>query len=106
MLLARFKWPVILSALLALPFMLLEWFNRREYHENYPVGLFIILWLLPLIFIYSLAAIFRSMRAGNKTIQHRLARLLWVAVAILMIWLWAGTVADQMPCFLGVPVCD
>jgi len=96
----------LISTLLVLPFMLLEWINRREYPENYPVGLFILLWLLPAVFMYSLAAILRSVQSGNKTIRHRLARVLWLALAILMIGLWAGTVADQMPCFLGVPVCD
>lgn len=105
-LLARFKWPVILSALLVLPFMLLEWFNRREYGEVYPVGLFAIMWLLPVIFIYCLTAIVRNLRAEHQTIWHRIVRLLWIALAIMMIWLWAGTVSDQMPCFLGVPVCD
>ncbi|TLN12604.1 hypothetical protein FDZ74_10130 [bacterium] len=105
-LLARFKWPVILSALLVLPFMVMEWINRREYGEDYPVGLFIIMWLLPVVFIYSLAAIIRGLQEPSAGIWPRVGRLLWLALAILMIWLWAGTVNDQMPCFLGVPVCD
>jgi len=27
-------------------------------------------------------------------------------VLILIAWLWAGALVDQMPCFLGVPNCD
>lgn len=104
--LTQLKMPVLIGTLLVLPFMLLEWLNRREYHENYPVPLYLIMWLLPVVFIYALAFIVRNLRAGHKTIKHRLAGLLWLALAILLVWLWAGTIADQMPCFLGVPVCD
>jgi hypothetical protein len=33
--------PILTGTLLVLPLLSLEWFNRREYHENYPVGLFL-----------------------------------------------------------------
>jgi hypothetical protein len=32
--------------------------------------------------------------------------LLRVIFLILIVWLWVGILIDQMPRFLGVPLCD
>lgn len=39
----NFIWSAIISTLLVLPFMILEWVNRRAYQEGYPFQLFGIL---------------------------------------------------------------
>jgi hypothetical protein len=64
------------------------------------------MWMLQVVFIYNLTAIVRSLRPGPKTISHHATRLLWLALAVLLAWLWAGTISDQMPCFLGLPDSD
>lgn len=32
--------PAVISAMLVLPLMILEWLNRRDFHEDYPIALF------------------------------------------------------------------
>ena len=98
--------PVIISTILVLPFMMLEWVNRRDFHEGFPVPLFVVLWLLPLAFMLILTPIVRDVRAGKKITDNPLGLLLRAAFLILIAWLWVGIILDQMPCFLGVPNCD
>jgi hypothetical protein len=98
--------PAVVSTLLVLPFMILELANRRAFHEGFPVPLFGILWLLPLFFMLILVPVVRSLPAGRRSLRARLAYLLGILLMGLIAWLWAGIVADQMPCFLGVPLCD
>lgn len=98
--------PAIISAVLVLPFMILELINRRGSHEGFPIPLFAILWLLPAAFILILMPIVRSVRAGNRIMTNPSSLLLRVPFLILITWLWTGIILDQMPCFLGVPNCD
>lgn len=96
----------LFGALMTLPFITLELVNRRNYSEDFPTGLFVLLWLLSAAFSLILFPIIRDARAGNKI----LARPGWLLVRVIalgvMAWLWGGTILDQMPCFLGVPNCD
>jgi len=50
--------------------------------------------------------IVQNVRAGNKIAGNPISLLIKVVVLILIAWLWAGIVLDQMPCFLGVANCD
>jgi uncharacterized membrane protein len=86
--------------------MSLELINRRSFHEDFPIPLFGILWLLPVTFILILMPIVRNVRAGNRIRVNPISLLLRVAFLILIAWLWVGIILDQMPCFLGVPNCD
>jgi hypothetical protein len=99
--LTTIKSPAIISALLVLPFMILELVNTRNFNETFPIPLFGILWLLPTIFIFTLTPIGQNVRAGNS-----LALLIRVALLLAIAILWGGIVADQLPCFMGVPNCD
>ena len=98
--------PAIISALLVLPFMILEVVNRRAYREGFPISLFAILWLLPLAFMLVLTPMVREVRAGNSLVANPINLLLRVALLTLIAWLFVGIVVDQMPCFLGVANCD
>jgi hypothetical protein len=98
--------PAITSSALLLPFIILELVNRRSYHEGFPIPLFGILWLLPMAFTLILMSIVRKVQTGNKTTPNTISLLLGIALLILMVWLWVGIILDQMPCFLGVPLCD
>ena len=96
----------IISLLLVLPFTILEWVNRRTFHETFPITLFGILWLLPVIFILILMPIVQAVRLGNRIWANPIGLLLRVVCLILIAGLWIGIIVDQMPCFLGVPDCD
>jgi len=104
--LATLKLPALLGLILILPFMVLEYVNRRDFHEDYPFQLFAILWLLGTGFVLTLLPLVRDVRAGKSLVRSPIGLALRVALLIAMAWLWIGIVADPMPCFLGVPLCD
>lgn len=104
--LVNLRSPAIIGAILVLPFMILELINRRNFHEGFPVPLFGMLWLLPVIFIVLLMPIVQNVRAGNNLLAQPVGLLLRVVFLVLIAWLWGSLLMDQMPCFLGVPNCD
>ncbi len=105
-LLTRLKVPALASSLLTLPFLLLEWVNRHGLGEPFPVVLFALLWLLPLVFILVLQTLLRDLRAGEIARRGSLRLLFRMAFLALTAWVWIALIADQMHCFLGVPNCD
>ena len=104
--LANIKTPMVVSFLLVLPFIMLELINRRTFNDGFPVALFVILWLLPAIFILILTLIVRSARAGNNVMANPVSLLIRVVLFAILAFLWVSLLNDQMPCFLGVPNCD
>ena len=92
--------------MLVLPFMILEWLNRREFHEGYPLALFGILWLLSFIFIAVFLPLVIVLRTGASLLANPVMLPLRVGQLTLITVLWVGTVIDQLPSFLGVPFCD
>ena len=98
--------PAIIGALLVIPFMILELVNRRGLHEDYPIGLFGLLWLLAVVFVLILMPLVRSVRARDLIVRRPIGLLLRIGSLGLIAWMWFGIVLDQMPCFLGVPLCD
>lgn len=105
-LLANLRMPALVSTFLLLPFMILELVNRRGFHEGFPIVLFGLLWLLPVAFFLTLMPFVRNARAGNGIVSNPIGFLLRATFLILIAWLWAGIIIDQMPCFLGVSNCD
>jgi len=98
--------PAIISSLLVLPFVLLELINRRYFHEDFPIPLLALLWLLPVAFILILMPVARNLRAGKGIMANPISLLFRVPALIFIAWLWVGIILDQMPCFLGVLNCD
>lgn len=96
----------IISTLLVVPLVILEVMNRRGFAEDFPIPLFGALWLLPLVFLFTLMPVLRALRAGDTIRLHRVGTLARVAVLIVVAWLWISLLLDQMSCFLGVPNCD
>jgi hypothetical protein len=96
----------IISFILVLPFMILELVNRRSFHEGFPIVLFGLLLLLPMIFIVILVPIVRNVRAGNSIMANPISLLFRVAFLALVAMMWGGILIDQFPCFMGVPNCD
>ena len=105
-LLNDFKTAAFISFFLVFPFMIVELVNRRNFHEAFPFPLFGILLLLPIIFILILSSIVRNVRAGNNIMANPIIFWLSIAFLALIFSVWAGTLIDQLPCFLGVPNCD
>ena len=105
----HFRWPVISSSLLVLPFMILEFVNRRtfpEFPQSFPIPVFAVMWLLAFAFVYILTRMVRGESARAKLVPAGAARLLGIVVLGFIAYAWVGLVLDQMPCFLGVPNCD
>lgn len=104
--LTTFRSPTIISLVLVFPFIILELVNRRNFHEGFPIVLFGLMWLLPMIFIVTLMPVVRNVRAGNSIMANPIILLIRVVFLAFIVWMWFGIVIDQMPCFLGVPNCD
>lgn len=69
---APVRLPAIISFLLVSPFMILEWVNRENFSEGFPILLFGFLWLLSTAFIAILMPIVRNVWAGNKILANPL----------------------------------
>jgi hypothetical protein len=101
----KLKAPALISALHVLPFMIMEVVNRRNLPEGFPIPLFVFMWLLGLTLLALVMPILRSLATGNRAMANP-SLLLRGVFLILIASVWATLVADQMPCFLGVPNCD
>ena len=98
--------PSLISLLLVIPFMIMEIVNRRGFNEGFPIALFAMMWILPVIFILTGMPIWRNLRAGTSLMTQPVNLLVRVVILALVAVLWTGVLLDQMPCFLGVPNCD
>jgi len=98
--------PVVIACLLVTPFIALELVNRRMYSEPFPFQLFAMMWLMAFCFGFISIPAIRSLMPGRKGSTNPLILLASLASLSLLAWGWIGLVNDQMPCFLGVPMCD
>ena len=104
--LSSLRLPAILSFLIVLPFMILEWATRSDApRSNASMMLWVILLLLPILFILTMMPIVRNLRAGNSIVTNPISLLLRVVFSAYLVWMWFGLVIDQMPCFLGATGC-
>lgn len=102
----KLRLPAAVGFALVLPFIILEAINTRGFDQGFPVALFAILWLLPMAFFFVVMPIVRNARAENSIFADPASLVLSVAGLVLIAWAWGSIVADQLPCFLGVPNCD
>jgi hypothetical protein len=100
------KLPTLISFILILPFVILELVNRRNFQEGFPIMLFGLLWILPILFIVTLMPLVRNIRAGNNLMAHPLTLFIRVVFLIFLALMWVSILVDQMPCFMGVLNCD
>jgi hypothetical protein len=101
----RLAAPALFGAVLMLPFVTPEWVNRG-FGEDFPIVLFVVMWLLPAAAMVLLTPLVTRPRAPRDVVSNRFALVARVALAVAIAWFWVGLVQDQMPCFLGVPNCD
>jgi hypothetical protein len=104
--LTTLKVPAFISFLIVLPLMIMEIVNRRSFNEGFPILLFVVMWLLPVIFLLILMPIIRTIRAGNSLLTSPIKLLLSGVFLVLIAIAWTGALVDQLPCFVGVPNCD
>ena len=100
--------PAIISLILVLPFVILEFMFNPVNQQDAPglTVLFGLLWLFPMAFIIILRPLVRNVRVGNSIMRNPMKLLLRVAFLVLIATMWGGILVDQLPCFVGVPNCD
>lgn len=98
----------VVSFALVLPLMILEALNNTVTRQNSPglALLFGVMWLLPAVFVIVLLPLVRTVRAGRGVSANPVSISLRIALLALIATVWAWALADQLPCFLGVPNCD
>ncbi len=98
--------PLLISIILVIPLLVLELLNRRSNAEEFPVALFTFLIVLPIAFILIMRPMVKVDNKEGKTFTNPVWLILRIFFLILIAILWIGVVADQMPCFMGIPNCD
>ncbi len=98
--------PVVVACLPVGPFMILEFVNRRGYSEPFPFQLFAMMWLMAFCFAFIFIPTVRNLMLGRTGSANHLIVLPGLASLLLLAWGLIALISDQMPCFLGVPVCD
>ncbi|HEY5884098.1 MAG TPA: hypothetical protein VIT88_05390 [Pyrinomonadaceae bacterium] len=93
---------------LVLPLVVLEAVNNTITTENLfgLLLLFALMWLLPTVFILLLMPLLRRIRNGGSGPVRLMPLMLRVTSLVLIAAVWGWGLADQLPCFLGIPNCD
>ena len=97
---------VLLSATLVVPFIILQWVNRRTLQEAFPVVLFLFMSLHSLFIVFLLRPVLRHIRAERSLRALKFGHWVSLLLGAFLIYVYVGVVIDQLPCFLGVPNCD
>jgi len=104
--LKRLFTPILFGLLCVLPFTIMEIVNLGRIPDPFPYAIFLYLWLMFALFLICLFAIVRLAKSRVSK-QERLPALLLNALVLLFtVMTIVYLLADQMPCFLGVPNCD
>jgi hypothetical protein len=95
-----------IGLLLVLPLAILEWVTASDLpRSNFPIPLFVVMWLLVIVFILVVLQIVRTARAGNIAMANPVLLVFKVVLLGLIAWSWVGLTIDQWPCFLGATGC-
>jgi hypothetical protein len=92
----------VAGLLLMLPFALLELWQigvSQRSVSTFPFPLFVVMWALPM---FAVNAVAPTVRGSTRTSLPALR----IACAALAAIAWVLLIADQFPCFIGVPNCD
>jgi hypothetical protein len=104
--LKSFGFSLLISATLVAPFIVLELVNRMTYHEDFPFLLFTFMSLHSLFISLLLTPAVRRLRAERSLRALGFGHWAGLLLGLLLIFVYANVVIDQLPCFLGVPNCD
>jgi hypothetical protein len=97
---------LLISSAMVGPFMVLQWVNRRDFHEDFPFVLFGFMSLQSLFIVLLLTPALRRLRATGSVSALKLGHWAGLLLGGFLAVGYAGVVIDQLPCFLGVPNCD
>jgi hypothetical protein len=102
------RWAAVFGFALMLPLLILEALNNPITRQNAPglALLFGVMWLLPAVFVVVLMPLARSVRSGHGVMASPVSLALRVGFLAFVAVVWTWALADQLPCFLGVPNCD
>ena len=98
--------PLLISATLVAPFIVLQWVNRRTLHEEFPFVLFTFMSLHALFIVLLLTPALRRLRADRSLSALTPGHWAGLLLGAFLGYVYANVVMDQLPCFLGVPNCD
>lgn len=101
-----FVTSVLIGSALVVPFIVLQWLNRRAFHEDFPFALFIFMSLHSLFIVLSLRPVARRLRSQRSLIALTPGHWAGLALSAVLALLYLNVVIDQFPCFIGVPNCD
>ena len=104
--LKSFGASLLISATLVAPFIVLQLVNRRIFHEDFPFVLFTFMLLHSLFIVLLLTPALRRLRVESSLRALGLGHWAGLLLGILLVFVYANVVIDQLPCFLGVPNCD
>ena len=104
--LKRLLTPILLGFLCVLPFAVMEIVNLGRIPDPFPYAIFLYLWLMFALFLICLFAIVRLAKSRVKKHERLPALLLNALVLLFTVMSIVYLLADQMPCFLGMPNCD
>lgn len=97
---------LLISATLVAPFIVLEWVNRRTFHEEFPFVLFAFMSLHSLFVVFLLTPALRRLQKERSLRALKLGHWAGLLLGALLGYAYVDLVIDQLPCFLGVPNCD
>lgn len=104
--LKSFVAPLLISATLVAPFIVLQWVNRRTFHEDFPFVLFTFMSLHSLFIVLLMTPALRRLRAERSLRALKFGHWAGLLLGTFLVYAYADVVIDQLPCFLGVPNCD
>jgi len=104
--LKSFVASLLISATLVAPFIVLQWVNRRTFHEDFPFVLFTFMSLHSLFIVLLLTPALQRLRAERSLRALKLGHWVGLLLGVFLVYVYANVVIDQLPCFLGVPNCD
>ena len=82
--------------------------NPPNTQPNLPGSLFVlgVFLLLPLAFVIVSVPIRRTVRSGESLLAHPVNLAHAALIMILIVIVVGSIIADQYPCWIGVPNCD
>ena len=94
------------AVLLVAPFAVMELVNAPVEVGGFPSLLFSFMFVHAALIASAFAPAVLSVLRGCAICELGLLQWAGVAVGCLLVLVYGAVVADQMPCFLGVPHCD
>ena len=101
-----FVTSLLISSALVAPFVVLELVNRRAFHEEFPFLLFSFMSLHSLLIVLLLTPALRRLRSERSLRALKLGHWAGLMLSVFLLFAYANVITDQLPCFIGVPICD